>query len=456
MTPLLLLSTLVQADISADLDALLSDAVLARATVGVYVKELGGDALYEKNADKRLIPASVMKLIPTALAFERLGPDYTPVTLAWRDEKGVYLRGGGDPGLTIEELATLAEKMGLKPDDEVHFDDGLFGEERFAPGWEVGDLPFGFSAPISALTVNGGRAELWAEPGNAFLKPRNFGVRVEGKPKAGNGQLRIRRAPNGWTVRVSGSLAKGPARRIAGVSLPDPGLCAARVFHPKAKRALGLKRPKNVFFTEEPISVVTVGPSPMIGTIRARNVEALVRHTLQESDNMYAETLLRLCGAETGDSGSWEDSLKLAVEMLARFEIPEDAYRLSDGSGLSRSNMMTARAVVQLLEQVLMAHNGERFLNSFATPGVGTLEKRLEGVTVWAKTGTLTGVSCIAGVVETHPPVRRFVFAILMNNYAGKAKRPREIQDAIIRRLSQEAAFRPVGAGSVARTAPRY
>ncbi|HWP30683.1 MAG TPA: D-alanyl-D-alanine carboxypeptidase/D-alanyl-D-alanine-endopeptidase [Fimbriimonadales bacterium] len=410
----------LQGNLQSDLQEVLSHPALFRAHVGVFVKEIGGDILFEHNAEKRFTPASIVKLVTAATAWERLGPEFTPQTIIWREGKTVKILGGGDPGLTIEELRSAAKVLKISSKDTVLFDDYLFGPERYAPGWMLSDLPQSYCPYVSALSINDGKLELWAKDGKAFLLPRNFGIKVtlsfDSKTES------IEFSESGRNIVVSG-LKDLEEKRIAEIPLFDSGMAAAMVLHSKPLRAKGLRAPKDL------------SKFPHV-VIRKRSVANLLEKALQESDNFYAETLLRLTGALTGKSGSWQDSLELASLKLQECEVSKEEFRLADGSGISRLNEITPRAIAKLLEKMCSSYRGERFLSCLATPGVGTLEKRLEGMKLWGKTGTLRGASNLAGILEIEKPAkRRIVFVIFVNHHAAEAETIRELQDEMVKKI---------------------
>lgn len=412
---------------------LLGAPELSRGFAGVFVKELEGPAVYSLNADKRFMPASTMKLVTGALVIEKLDLTSTLKTRAWRSGSAVYILGGADPGLTIDELLFAKAQLDLRGDERVFFDDSVLGPDRRAYGWENGDMATEDAPPISGLTVNRGSLQVWSSGGNLSLRPRNFGLTISREKSPG--ELYVGR--DGYRVIVGGDLDESEEKKVGSVSLPDPALSAASLLGRPAERRAKLAPPAGA----------------KVVSIEQRTIGQLLRFALVESDNQTAETLLRLCGARAGRSGSWRDSLALAEKMLLGMAVSADAFRLADGSGLSRFNELSPRSLVTLLEWTLRKH-GDKFLSLMARPGEGTLKNRLAGINVRAKTGTLTGVSCLAGIVETSGsnvdgeqewklrvdpgivPPKRYVFAIMFNHYAGKAERPREVQDAIVRALA--------------------
>jgi D-alanyl-D-alanine carboxypeptidase/D-alanyl-D-alanine-endopeptidase (penicillin-binding protein 4) len=431
---------LVSQGLAAEARQIFASPGLKGATISAYAVTLDGEELFSLEPDRALIPASTMKLFTSVYAVETLGLEYRPRTTAWRIRGAVYLHGGGDPGLTTEEIESLAKALAVRPDEPVFFDDSLFGKGRIGPGWEADDLHRGYAAPVSPLTVNGGKATLMATAGKAWLEPRNFGMRVTGTIAAGPADVLFRRDPGSWTVRAWGRAPKDEVVQVGTVSLPDPALCAARAFHPKAVRSEGLTIPRTLIPADAPgirYPLGTVGDELVF--LSPRTVADLLPNVLQLSDNTYAETLLRLAAwRETGD-GDWPSATRALQAFAARIGISPNALLAADGSGLSRRNRVSARALTTLLRFATKRPYWGAFQEALARPGVGTLEKRLAGIETYAKTGTMTGVSALAGMVRAADG-REVLFAVVMNGLTSTAA-ARQAQDAFVARLSQGAQY---------------
>ncbi len=474
---------LLSQDLRADLDALWQAQDLKGATVGVLVKEIGGEVLYSKNPDDSLVPASLVKLATALFALESLGPDYAPLTCAWREGSTVYLWGGGDPGLSVQDLLSFREVLQVQPGDRVIFDDSLFGKASRPSTWEPADFPYGYAAPIRSLTVNEGKVELWVEGNRAYLLPLNFGLEVKTRLRGGLLEVTVPYPDGKGSAKFTGLAPSPEPRKVATLSLPDPALSAGRVFHPKAQRGLAPGPPLGFLFLQAPpaFSLIVDEKGRAVVGLRRRTVAHLLKRMLEESDNVYAEMLLRLSAFKVGGATSWEEAMHTASQFLRSVGLREGSFSLVDGSGLSRRNRLSPRAVVTILERGLSGEYSPVFLEGLAEPGEGTLRERLFGFPVACKTGTLSGVSCLAGVVwrPSYPPVKAMdepswspqepiwdalspfserakrrdglsplplashqgtkglLFCIMIMRPGGSGKGFREVQDAMVARLSQ-------------------
>ena len=433
MLALIPAAVLAQTSLHADLSAILQDPALERASVGVFVKELGGPVLFSSGGDKRLMPASALKLVTAGFALEALGANHRFVTRGWREGRNVYLLGAADPLLTVDELTDLGARLGAERGDAVHFDDSLLGDDRVNGTWEFGDMMREDAPLVSGLTVNGGFADVVIANGQPRLRPRNFGIVLKrGKTQ---GEPGVRREHGAWTATVFGKLPENDDD-FGTVSLPDPVLGAAMILTGKAGRA----------------TLDTVPQAAL--RIDKRTLADVLPAVLKRSDNHAAETILRLAGKSLGGDGSWDDALKKEGEWLKKAGAPEGAFRLADGSGLSRFSEITPRALVQSMERSLSQPTAAAFGSAMCRPGEGTLRNRLNGLDVRAKTGTLTGVCSLVGFIDVGGtaqvdpsgkllPIsgqspRRILFAIVFNHYEGLASGVRPIQDAIVRRLGAD------------------
>jgi D-alanyl-D-alanine carboxypeptidase/D-alanyl-D-alanine-endopeptidase (penicillin-binding protein 4) len=140
--------------------------------------------------------------------------------------------------------------------------------------------------------------------------------------------------------------------------------------------------------------------------------------TNKESQNFYAEQILKTLGAEHGD-GSWDGGRQVANQALGKLGLDPKSYVLDDGCGLSRNNRVSPRAFITLLVGMYRGPHSERFRETLSVAGVdGTLAKRLTDDTyrgrVWAKTGSITGVRSISGYVRTRSG-QWLTFSFLVN-----------------------------------------
>jgi D-alanyl-D-alanine carboxypeptidase/D-alanyl-D-alanine-endopeptidase (penicillin-binding protein 4) len=341
----------------------------------VFVVDDKGHELIAQNADKPFVPASVTKIVTAWLALEILGPDYRFQTKFYLDKNRVlYVKGGGDPFLISEELAPLATELvaaiGKEPITGIVLDSSYYPADLRIPGIE--DTDESYNALNSALAVNF----------NTIAAVRKGKTVHSGEAQTPITPLAIKefqaRGPEG---RGRISLSQNPA-----VSLQYAGeLIAAFI-----TRAGGSVKGK-----------ITTGTVPQglepVYVHKSRPLSQILVQLLIASNNYIANQVFLEIGGTLGGPVSLEKSLKVANAMLAANGLA-DAIHMEEGSGISRNNRFTARGLAHVLDlfaphaELLHGHDGG--LN---------------------KTGTMSGVSTLAGYADTksHGRVR---FVISLNN----------------------------------------
>lgn len=341
-----------------------------------------GTVLFDARGSRPRIPASTAKLATAAAALDVLGAEAVLPTIAYRDDTTVVLVGGGDPTLRRADLTRLAEQVaqdfGTQTAVTVRYDASAFTGPALGPGWSTGFARAGVAAPVSALVVDGGR-----------VRP-------------------------------------GAAARVS-----DPARQAGQVFA-AALEAEGLKV-RRVQPGRPGAAAREVGrvDSPPVGTI--------VQRILTDSENDYAEALAHLVGGRLLGEPSFAGGARATREALAGLGIDVSGVTLADGSGLSRENRMPARFLAELLSSSVTGTPAElaAIPAGLAVAGLtGTLEDRFATAAtsdgrgfVHAKTGTLTGVSALAGTVLDREG-RTLVFA-MVDDRARSLDRARETMDVV-------------------------
>ncbi len=475
--PALLLMLLVPAG------AVRADAVSARAALDRLAAASGpaagawgaavvdartGAPVYDAQARTPRVPASSLKLLTTAAAWLLLGPDYRFVTSALAatgpDGDGalagdLVVLGTGDPTLTVEEapgeaagkidlLAREVSRAGVRRiDGDVVLDAGAFTGAARHPDWPDDQMWRWYCAPVAALTVARSCIVLRVEPGAAAGQPGrvtlrpplrvlrvvNETVTVENRkdhriiidPPAADGSVRVR----GGVLRSGGAFD-------GEIALPDPVAAFGDAFRQALVRA-GVAVRGDV--------VVRPGAS-RAAPVRLAAVETplpeIVEVANRRSQNLFAECLLRALGREKGTEGSFAGGSAAAAAFAVSRGVPEAEVRPVDGSGLSRGNRVSPRALVSILRSVYTeSEKPEKFLATLAAGGdeEGSLRRRLKelGNDVRAKTGTINGVSALAGYVRAKSG-RVVAFAVLVNDPKMSLDRARAFQDEVCRILRRE------------------
>jgi serine-type D-Ala-D-Ala carboxypeptidase/endopeptidase (penicillin-binding protein 4) len=353
------------------------EKIAALAPLGiVLVVDENGKELIAQNADKPFAPASVTKIVTAWLAMEVLGGDYRFETKFYLDQKRVlYVRGGGDPFLISEELAEMAPKLvaaiGKEHITGIVLDASYYPAEIRIPGIEnTGEA---YDALNSALAVNF----------NTIAAVRKGNIVRSAETQTPITPLAISqfkaRGPKG-SGRIS--LAQDPA-----LSLRYAGELIAAFIEKAGGSVKGEISTGSVPEGLEPVYVH-----------KSRSLSEIFKALLIASNNYIANQVFLEIGGTLGGSVSLEKSLKVANAMLAGNGLDKDIH-LDEGSGISRDNRFTARGLAKVLTlfapyaELLHGHDGG--LN---------------------KTGTMSGISTLAGYADTKSRGRvRFVIALKTN-----------------------------------------
>ena len=351
-----------------------------------------GRRLYSLDAGIAMVPASTQKLLTAMAALLHLGASTVLTTRVVAEvpvvdgivDGDVWLVGGGDPLLATSGYAARFDDPDLYSDlgDIVggllgagvrEITGGIVGDEsrydairylgtwpdRFKPGWSIQ------SGPLSALSVDDG-FEKW-----------------------------------------------DPVNTASSLSVPagDPAANAASLLDDllEAEGVVIRRRPDSGRAPAHPgmVTLVEVASPP---------VSLLVRQMLVESDNTTAELLVKELGRTPAERGTTVAGLTVMLDTLERAGHGVDEVVPQDGSGLDPDNRVTCSLLVDVMED---ENHGALLVDSLPLAGQGgTMKNRFVGTAgegrVRAKTGTLRGVTSLAGVVDT-PAGRRLAFAVISN-----------------------------------------
>lgn len=413
---LLALAALLQPDFDAVLDVPATKGSL----VGACVMRQSGEVLYERNAAVRMVPASNQKLLTCAYALATLGPDYRPKTRFWKERDRIVIQAEGDPSLTLGRLREAAKAIRLDPKKPLKIVSWQAFRPYIPPSWEFDDLHARYAAPITALTVDRGAFELWASKGRIEPLPVEFGVRV------------VHRAgPEAATTSYDPFTSKGVVEgrlpsertRLGTFALRDPDVVAMRPFGTPAGAA-----------ASAPSSTPTL-------TIEGPALKDLVQVCLTESSNLYAENILLMAAAKMRPDqirkAAYPEATRLLAEWLTQqVGIEPGDTRPDDGSGLSRHNFVTPRALCRLLLWSKDQTWGEAFEAGMVRPGRGTLRTRLEASSIVGKTGTLDAVVALSGWAVTKSG-ERVVFSALLNHGIVPSREQSDVLDTFAREVEK-------------------
>ena len=473
----------------ARVDAALEEAHAQKALWGVLVTDRdSGEILYELNADRFFTPASNAKIITTSLALATLGPTYQfRTTLESSGKFGedgrllgdMVFMGRGDPDLSnrkfpyagkvehdgvaekvLAQMADDAIAKGLKEiDGDIIADDSYYPYDPYPAGWSVGDLYFTFGAPVSAIAFNDNSMTVEVSPGLRVGDPAVVAVEpaaamgtfghelttglADGKPEFG-----VVRQAGLQFLLLRGTIPLGHAPIKLDLAMPDPAETVAaalkQVFEARGVRVTGTIRVKHAPPAEiYPDAPVVLGPAPLptpadtivFAVHISPPLSEIVRVTNKVSQNLHAELLLRAVAHEKKGFGVTDAGIWAEQDFLKMVGVADGDVVFTDGSGLSRDDLVTPRAVVQLLRWDAAQPWGADYISTFPIAGVdGTLETRLKDTVasgrIEAKTGALEHVRAISGFATTLHG-ERLIFSIFGNNNPQRGRDATAAADAI-------------------------
>jgi len=450
-----------QAELQTRISQILAKPELAPALIGIKVTSLdSGRVLFEGNAEKLLRPASNMKIYTLAAALDRLSPDYRFTTSVFAptkpDAAGVIhgdlrIYGRGDPSIaarfnngdyfkTIDDLAARIVAAGVKRvEGDLVGDETYFVGPKHGAGWEWEDLTWYYGAEVTPLTVNDNALDLFIKPGAAVGQPAVITTgppdplltvvnRVTTSAKGVRRDISIHRGLNENTITISGAIPLDDRGYTGGIGISHPALLFVYLLRSslaqKGVIITGKSRVTGESVLQSPPSVT----QEEVATLQSPPFALIAAQTLKPSQNLYTELILRTLGKVspppatlTGNATSEELGIEAVKSFLKTAGIRPESLVLDDGSGLSRNDMITAEASVQLLTFMSKHRYAGVFRDALPIAGVdGTLRNRLKGTpaenNLRAKTGSLSSAASLSGYVTTAGG-EKLAFSIMVNNY---------------------------------------
>ena len=473
-------------EVQEDVEAILQRAGWGRSEWGVLAVSLDrGDTLVSINPSTPLVPASNVKLLTAAAALHYLGPDFRYRTFLVTDrpivdgvlQGDLILYGTGDPALswrfsesrtaTLESLADSLLARGITRIEGSVIGDGSYftGDGRHAD-WDPRDRDDWFAAPATALSFNENVVTLRVVSDSEASQPRVLtvpsgalaGVPVVNRatfvPSGRTRPLRMGRPEPDSPITVTGEFRRGSRDQWRLVTVDNPPQYAAAMLERAlADRGIVVAGPTRAELNPSRSLLTgsrdwTAGAAPQIlATHRSPDLLDLLIVTNQESHNLYAELILKTLGKVVEGDGSFEGGARAVTRFLVdEVGAEEDGLQIVDGSGLARSNRVSAAAFVSALSYMSKTDNWEALWESLPEAGRGGRLRRMDrspaASNLRAKTGTLTRVSALSGQLTTLEG-ERVAFSILQNGVPSRG-RAKAIEDQLSVRL---ASFRRASEG---------
>ncbi len=419
-----------------------------RSRWGILIQDLDSDCtIYSLDAEKYFIPASNTKLLTTAAALLELGADFRITTPIYSVGEPPFLdsliiKGKGDPSISTESLNDIVRQLqlrGIKRIDKLIIDDSYFDNFLINPSWEWLDIYSYYGTAVNSLILNENTVTLTVLPQKIGQKVSlNWSDEIALKQWQVSNEAITTTADRTYDIELDGVLGQ-PILKILGeipvdhgadvwdLAIIDPANYFLETF-----RNLLLQAGINVNQAEVIKQEDNNSEATMITKILSPPLPILLAEINQNSNNLYAEAILKILGKKLNTDPDTE-AIKLS---LTKLEIDPESYVLEDGSGLSRHNLITPKLLVDLLSTIAKTDQGEIYRKSLAIAKTnGTLKNRFRQakipVNLWGKTGTLSGVTTLSGYLEIASG-ETIAFSILVNNSDQKHRISRQAIDEII------------------------
>ncbi len=438
-----------------------------------------GDTLLARDPARRFIPASTMKIATMVAALDVLGPDYRWQTDLWSsaavDSSDATLRGDlivpgtGDPSLSerfwkgtpgpLDALAgSLPEKRVSRVTGALVIDASRWDSTTVRSSWMVDDLPFDYSATGGAFTLAEGETHLEVRGGAAPGAP----VTVKWWPFGEDGFVRsylitgvsarpivtATYLPESRVLELVGTVPVGLVDTLAFATRDPVRQSAAALYRAMRDQKVVIDGGWRIAWDGgesygQGCVTGSVPPCPfghLVRGLASPPLLELIPGVLGPSQNWMTEQIIRTMGDPATARSAWTEGTAAAARDLEEVVgIDPIDFRFVDGSGLSVQDLLTPRALVQLLRHARSRPWGAAFRAALPEPGEAetTLSDRLVDLRgrLWAKTGSLTNVGTFAGYL-TDARGREIAFAVMVNGSNLPGATVRNGIDAVVRLLA--------------------
>jgi len=454
---------------SALADTTFSSSAFKKTKVAAAFFSLSeGISIYSKNLAVPMVPASNAKLATSAAALHFLKPDFRFETSFWikREEEGdsalsvLVLKGTGDPSISgrdrpspyeiLEFWADSLADRGVKKIGHLVLDNRYFEGPAIQPSWQGKDLSFWYAAQTSALSFEDNCVKLRFYPGSKVGRPAkivlepDFGyLKVINRSRTGSRGSAYtldedyHRKPGTNTVTFFGKIPLSDTGRSDDVTVHEPALYLAHTLREIWKRK-GIIVSSPAIYWES--SGLIEDSLKKLFVWRSDSLSNILKVVNKNSQNFYAEQILKTIGKEIEGKGSFEAGLAVAARFLQQAGLSQSDFYMADGCGLSDKNRFTPAGFIKLLRFMCDSPLFPYYYESMAIPGVdrsvrNRMKKDSLSVNFRVKTGLVNGSRTLSGYFKSKSG-KLYCFSILVNG----SKLNRQLVDNAVDRLCLAAA----------------
>ncbi|MCM1265033.1 MAG: D-alanyl-D-alanine carboxypeptidase/D-alanyl-D-alanine-endopeptidase [Candidatus Gastranaerophilales bacterium] len=420
------------ADLKGEINSTISHSGINKGAVSISLLDASnGKNVFSLNPKTPISPASIQKIVTSTPAFITLGDDYRFATKLYKNKNDDYLIVlGADPYLKANELDKIVRCISKEP-NSIAIDDSVIDKNEWGEGWQWDDDLNPLMPKFSAYNIDKNLMEVVIIPSTKGF-PADIKMSISYPTTFVNEIITDKQTDYTLTrqnyVSPDVIIAKGTIepKRSAIIDIP--------VNNPKKYFKIRLSEE----VINHSISSSGVFPTRKLNkdytliTLLSHDIKPAQSDILKESNNLVAETVFKLAGGKfKNQTGSFENGLEMFNDFCKKQNIDTSNIKLTDASGVSKNNLMTADFMTEFLYK-----NQSYLENKLTTAGEGTLSNRMLYLKnlVHAKTGTLNNISSIAGYITTRTN-KKYIFCIMINDSKTKASDKKMLEEYILRTI---------------------
>lgn len=418
------------------IDKTIAQSGINKDSVAISVKDLQTNkTVYEYQSKKPTMPASTLKLVTLSASLDQLGKDYKFSTKLYKNTNNeIFIKLGADPFLTSSGLNNLLEtavkNKKITSPKFIYVDDFVFDKTEWGEGWQWDDDLSPLMPKFSSYNIDKNLLGIvitpttQGSPANIYTSkfyPTTF--------------MNLVTTGDENNVNISRNNSISPNMLLVEGTVKKQMTTYVPVNNPKMYFILRLedaiRSSKMDYYGKFAQKKVPSTNVYLVAQVD-HTIDLAVDEILQNSNNFVAETVFKLAGGKfVNNTGSLANSQKMLDAYLAKLNLPSDDIKIVDGSGVSKNNIMTTDFMTSFLAKEEVQ---ELLKGKLATAGEGTLKNRMLYFkdNLYAKTGTLSDVSAIAGYITSRNG-KKYAFDIMINDPKTKSSDKKLLEEYILR-----------------------
>lgn len=410
---------------------IINDSGINKDSVAISIRDAeNGNVVYSLNDKIMMNPASLQKVLTMTAAAQTLGEDFKFSTELYSvDENSYLIKLSGDPYLRYSDLKNLTRPVKVNTQN-IFIDDNVLDSKTWGEGWQWDDDMNTLMQRFGAYNLDKNLIKLHVVPSEnggyaQIVNPSKYPlVFINTVTTSNKTALDVKRDNS---VSDNTIILKGTVARLTAVNIPSTNI--KRYFEIQLTRALG----ENKIYLKNPYVFKEKKAEYNLENSIEREISVALKDILQNSNNMAAETVFKLAGGKyTGGVGTDTGAIAMFNDFCKKKNIDSSVIKITDGSGVSKNNLVNA----DFVSEFLYVNKDNSIMEYLPKPGEGTLVQRMLPIkeNLKAKTGTLSNVSTIAGYLTTKNG-HKYTFCIMQNDVKLSPADKKTLEDYIIREM---------------------